>query len=141
MCHHCGCREITPIRRLMAEHERLLDLTAELRSAGDGPAADRLATDLVELLTTHVRAEEHGLFTSLRDREEFADHIKALEAEHAELALALAPPVTAAGVLAVATTLTEHIHAEEYGIFPAALAELGRADWEAITTREAAVLP
>jgi len=124
----------------MNEHERLLDLVGELRHAGDGPEADRLAAELVELLTAHVRVEERGLFTSLRDREEFAEHIKALEEGHAELARTLTPPVTAARVRSVADVLTGHIHAEEYGIFPAALAELGGSDWEDIVAREAAAL-
>jgi hemerythrin-like domain-containing protein len=140
MCDHCGCREITPIRRLMAEHELLLDLAGLVREAvhaGDRAAAGELFAELTGLLLPHVGAEERGLFTVMRERTEFAEYIDGLEAEHADMAAGLAAPFDADRALDLCERLREHIHAEDYGLFPAALASLGGDDWEAVSAREA----
>jgi hypothetical protein len=142
MCDHCGCREITPISRLMDEHERLLDLTGEIRAAvraGALPAARGIVARLAAQLDPHVRSEERGLFAVMREQGEFVDHIDALEDEHADLAARLAGPLLAADILDICDRLREHVHAEEYGLFPAALAGLGGADWDAVAAGEAAV--
>ena len=140
MCDHCGCREITPIQRLMAEHESLLDLAAQLRATvvnGNEAAARAILAALTEVLHPHVQAEEQGLFAVLRERGEFLDHIDWLETEHMELSAKLAAPLTGQIVLGICDELREHIHREEYGLFPFALADLGGEDWAAVVAREA----
>ena len=33
MCDHCGCRDLTPVARLMAEHDRLRELSGLISRA------------------------------------------------------------------------------------------------------------
>ncbi|HEU5161325.1 MAG TPA: hemerythrin domain-containing protein [Streptosporangiaceae bacterium] len=139
MCEHCGCREITPIGRLMAEHERLLDLVGLIRTAlraGDESGAREIVAELAGVLDPHVRAER-GLFAVMREQGEFVDYLDGLEGEHADLAARLAGPLAAADLIEICDRLREHIQAEEYGLFPAALAGLGGGDWDDVTAREA----
>ena len=141
MCGHCGCREVVPIGRLMTEHERLLDLAEDARRAvraGDAAAARQIITALTGLLIVHTRAEEAGLFAVMRATADFTDHIDRLQAEHAGLMAMLATGLRPGAIPGICDTLREHIHAEEYGLFPAALASLGGDDWEAVSAREAA---
>lgn len=138
MCDHCGCREITPIGRLMAEHEDLLRLAGEARAAlraGDEATARAVIADLAALLHPHTEAEERGLFAVMGRRAEFAGHIAGLEAEHAGLAARLAGPLGRAEITGICDRLSDHIQAEEYGLFPAALASLSGDDWEAVSTQ------
>lgn len=135
MCDHCGCRELTPVRRLMAEHERLLDLAGEVRAAlrhGDEPSARRSFDELLALLWPHVRAEERGLFSVLRRAGEFVEYLDRLENDHRAFgaAAAAADGDWARRVPAILDELREHIEAEEYGLFPAALAALGGEQWD-----------
>ncbi|MEV5411620.1 hemerythrin domain-containing protein [Thermopolyspora sp. NPDC052614] len=139
MCDHCGCREVTPIQRLMAEHERLLDMAGEIRDAlrvGDSAIARGIFGDLAALLMPHVRAEERGLFAVMRERGEFIDHIDTLESEHGELAARLAATLDDEAILQICDQLRAHIYAENFGLFPAALASLGGDDWADIEERE-----
>lgn len=141
MCDHCGCREITPIHRLMAEHEMLLDLAGEVRGAlarGDTPAASTIFAELTKKLRPHMHAEEHGLFAVMRGLGEFCDHIDWLETEHADLTAKLTGPFSVKMVLDVCDRLREHIHSEEYGLFPFALAGLGGDDWASVCAGESA---
>ncbi|MGE5286449.1 MAG: hemerythrin domain-containing protein [Micromonosporaceae bacterium] len=125
----------------MAEHEMLLDLASEVRGAlsrGDTSAARTIFAELTEILHPHVYAEEHGLFAVMRDLGEFSDHIDWLETEHADLEAKLAGPFSPGMALDVCDRLREHIHSEEYGLFPFALAGLGGEDWAAVSARETA---
>lgn len=143
MCDHCGCREIASIGRFMADHELLLDLVREIRAAvyaGNERAARKVVAELAGLLDPHVHAEERGLFAVMRGQGEFVDYIDRLEAEHADLAARISGPLGAAEIIEICDRLREHIHAEEYGLFPAALAGLGGADWDAVTAGETALL-
>ena len=139
MCDHCGCREVTPIRRLMDEHERLLDLAGEIRDAlraGDPAAARARFAELTALLLPHVRAEERGLFSVMRERGEFTEHVDALEAEHGELEARIAAAPDDAALPEVLDRLQAHIYAENFGLFPAALAGLGGDEWAEVEARE-----
>lgn len=142
MCDHCGCREVTPIRRLMDEHERLLDLAGEIRDAlrdGEPAAARGLFAELTAVLLPHVHAEERGLFAVLRERGEFVEYIDGLEAEHGELGSRIATALDAEAILRICDRLQEHIYAENFGLFPAALATLGGDEWAEIDAREGRV--
>lgn len=139
MCDHCGCREVTPIQRLMAEHERLLDMAGEIRDAlrvGDRATARGVFGDLTALLLPHVQVEERGLFAVMRERGEFTDYLDTLESEHDELASRLAATLDDEAILEICEQLRAHIYAENFGLFPAALAGLGGDDWTDIEDRE-----
>ena len=76
MCDHCGCRQLTPIARLMSEHDRLRELTAFIRhelATGDHAGAQADLRALLVVLGPHTESEEHGLFPKLRAHEEFAE--------------------------------------------------------------------
>lgn len=139
MCDHCGCREVTPIRRLMDEHERLLDLAGEIRDAlraGEPAAARGFFAELTAQLLPHVRAEERGLFAVMRERGEFTEYVDELEAEHGELEGRIAETLDDEAILEVCDRLQAHIYAENFGLFPAALASLGGDEWAEIDARE-----
>lgn len=141
MCDHCGCRAVTPIEALMAEHERLLDLARaamETARAGDTAAAGGIVDTLTGLLWQHTRKEETGLFAVMRENAEFTEHVDALEAEHADLEARFGPGFSLASFPGIVDLLRQHIHAEEYGLFPAALASLSGDDWAAVGAGEAA---
>jgi hemerythrin-like domain-containing protein len=146
MCDHCGCRDLTPIARLMSEHDRLRELTGHIRShlsAGDDAAARAHFEELLVVLGPHVAKEEGSLFPMLHHSDELADHVTVLEGEHAglyddvdDLDDAAAAPDGAQrwrdGVLRVLEDLDRHMFKEDFGLFPAALATLDGADWDAM---------
>ena len=86
----------------------------------------------------HTRVEEDGLFPPMAD--EFPDHVEALRAEHARIEDVLTEsaegtpvdPVWPVRLSAALHTLRDHILKEQDGLFPAALASLGPADWEGV---------
>ena len=142
MCDHCGCRDLTPIATLMAEHDRLRELTGLIRrhlAAGADDAARERFTEVLAVLAPHVAKEEGALFPMLRREGSLADHVAVLEGEHAGLYDAVddLDETTARqswrdGVLAVLADLDEHMFKEDFGLFPAALATLDGADWDAM---------
>jgi hypothetical protein len=142
MCDHCGCRDLTPIAALMAEHDRLREPTGLIRgelAGGDDAAARALFEQVLVVLGPHVAKEEGALFAMLRQEGSLADHVQLLEDEHAGLYDAAddLDDVTGAerwrdGVLAVLHELDEHMYKEDFGLFPAALATLDGADWDAM---------
>ncbi len=140
MCSYCGCRAITEIGQLTAEHEAIINATGELSraaAAGDGVAAHAAADALSALLEPHTVREEVGLFTELRRDPEFTAHVDALCTEHRELDAHLAR--VSSGDLAAAPTLEtllrRHIDREENGIFPAAAIALDGHTWDLIDAR------
>ena len=157
MCDHCGCRTLTPVARLMAEHDRLRELTGQIQHAlarEDDAAARDLFQELLVVLGPHVRKEEGSLFPMLRAEAELTDHVDQLESEHAGLydavddlpdppALDTPDPRWRAGVLALLHELDEHMYKEDFGLFPAAIATLDGADWDAMERweRETGSLP
>ena len=144
MCDHCGCRDLTPVARLMDEHDTLRALSEHIRrhlAAGDDAAARRHLDDLLVVLGPHVAEEEGALFPMLRRSDELAPHVAVLETEHADLYDAVddlddlddvAAQRWRDGVLRLLSELSEHMFKEDFGLFPAALATLDGADWDAM---------
>lgn len=142
MCDHCGCRDLTPVARLMDEHDRLREFSEHIRrhlAAGDDAAARAHVTALLVVLGPHVATEEGSLFPMLRESEELADHVNVLEGEHAglyddvdDLDDAAGTEAWRAGVLRLLHDLSEHMYKEDFGLFPAALATLDGAQWDAV---------
>ena len=140
MCEHCGCRGVEPIAELMDEHLALLEESAAVRRhlvTGDRPAAVEALRRAGDLLDRHVRREEAGVFTALKEQGDFVDAVEELEAEHdtfdAQLA-ALDPgaPDFADRVELLLAELSEHIDKENLGIFPVAAVTLGATGWETV---------
>lgn len=147
MCGHCGCHEVDAIAELDAEHVALVEDGARLRAAlaaGDRVAARDLLAELVEHLSGHVRREERGIFTALRDHGEFADEVDALEGEHRDLDAAVAELDPEAGDFAATVEglladLEQHIEREDLGIFPVSVVTLGADGWDVVDRAHAAI--
>lgn len=140
MCEYCGCQQNTVIAELTAEHDRLRELGHDLAgavNAGDASLAAGTAGRMLAVLGPHTSVEESALFPVLAT--DFPDQLAQLVTEHREIEAALAELVShpaAAGwrrrtQLALAH-LFDHILKEQDGVFPAALATLTTADWEAL---------
>lgn len=135
MCQYCGCRAITVIGELSAEHEAIVNAAGALQRAaarGDVPSARAAVSALGGLLAPHTAREELGLFAELRRVEEFTTHVDSLCDEHDDLE-ALLDPVAAgdlARVPALVHLLRRHIDHEENGLFPAAAIGLDGPAWE-----------
>lgn len=140
MCEHCGCRGVEPLAELMDEHYALLDEGVGLTEAindHDVERASILFQRFAAHLETHVRREEDGVFTALRDLGEFVEEVDALEKEHAELDAAIAALVVTSeefpGVLAdLLRDLAQHVERENLGIFPVSVVTLGAAGWNRV---------
>ena len=124
----------------MDEHLELLDHAGDVRrmlDAGDIDAAwDRMAV-LADLLDRHVRKQEAGLFTALREQGDFADAVVELETEHATFDEAISDldrsaPTLRADLERLFAELTEHIDKENLGIFPVAVVTLGARGWDTV---------
>ncbi|WP_431677205.1 hemerythrin domain-containing protein [Kitasatospora sp. KL5] len=153
MCEYCGCQALTAIRDLTNEHEAVVNLIGAVRAAhrdGDTPRAAAAARHIAALLRPHTEVEERGLFPALAG--EFPDHIAVLEAEHRHIEAVLgeaadgtpADPTWPGRLLDTLGRLRAHILKEQDGVFPAALALLSTADWEAVEavrTRVGTALP
>jgi iron-sulfur cluster repair protein YtfE (RIC family) len=154
MCDHCGCRDLTPVARLMDEHDRLRELSGHIRAhlaAGDTHGARTHLDELLVVLAPHVAKEEGALFPMLQRSEELAGHVTVLEGEHAALyddvddldvlADDASAGAWAEGVLRLLHDLDEHMYKEDFGLFPAAIATLDGADWDAMEEWESRHLP
>jgi iron-sulfur cluster repair protein YtfE (RIC family) len=145
MCDHCGCRALTPVARLMGEHDRLRELTGHIRAhlaAGDDAAVRAHFDEVLAVLGPHVAEEEGALFPLLRRDGELTAHVAVLEGEHAGLYDDVDDLDEAGeqawrqGVLRVLHDLDEHMYKEDFGLFPAALAILDGDAWDAMDRRE-----
>ena len=140
MCEYCGCRGNDAIAELMDEHYALLDeahLVRRAMAAGDREGALDHLHRLVGHLDTHVRREEEGIFTALRDRDEYVEEVALLEKEHGafDAAIAELDPASPDFEQAVSTLfleLDEHIERENLGIFPASVVTLGAEGWQKV---------
>lgn len=140
MCEYCGCREVEPIAELMDEHYALLDeahLIRKAMAAGDRDAAYERVRHLVDHLATHVRREEQGLFTALRELSEYVEEVDVLENEHRALdagiaALDPAGPGFEQAVSLLLLELDDHIERENLGIFPVSVVTLGARGWDLV---------
>lgn len=142
MCSYCGCRALTEIADLTAQHEEIVNATGPLRRAAeaqDHETAKTLVASLIALLNPHTSQEELGVFAELRKREEFTEHVDALCAEHVHLHALFAR--VAGGEIGIAnqaiSALREHIEKEENGLFPAAAVELEGPVWQELAERSA----
>lgn len=140
MCEYCGCQALDTIDELTREHDLVLNLMGQARAAQTGADTAQmaaLARQISTALGPHTEVEEQGLFPALTG--EFPDHVASLMAEHRRVEAALgeaaagtpADPAWPARFAEALALLREHIFKEQDGVFPAALATLGAADWEA----------
>jgi len=135
MCEYCGCQSIAAIRELTLEHDLVVDLIGEARTAhrtGDVSVMARMAREIARILGPHTEVEEHGLFPALTA--DFPEQIAALEAEHRQIEAVLAQATDDPGwpdtLLEALGVLRRHILKEQDGVFPAALISLSTAQWE-----------
>lgn len=153
MCEYCGCQALATIDELTREHDLILGLMAQVRSAravAETARLAELARQIAAVLGPHAQVEEHGLFPALAA--DFPDHIAALRAEHRQVEAVLgeasascpADPAWPDRLAAALAMLREHILKEQDGVFPAALSTLSTAQWEAaeaIRARVGTLLP
>ena len=140
MCEHCGCRGVEPVAELMDEHYALLDEAHRVRKAmatGDRQAAFAHLQQLVGHLEIHVSREEAGIFTALREKDEYVEEVAQLEKEHVVLDAGIAAldpdgPDFERAVSALLAELDEHVERENLGIFPASVVTLGAGGWDTV---------
>ena len=146
MCEYCGCRQVQPVGELMDEHAALLDEADHVREAlasGDRTLATERLTRLAGHLGRHVRREEAGIFSALRDKGEFLDELRELEAEHRQFdevvaGLDASSADFAAVLLRLFDDLGQHVEREDLGIFPVSVVTLGAFGWELVDKAHAA---
>jgi hypothetical protein len=153
VCEYCGCQTLSTIDELTREHDVVIGLIGDVRAAAAEPDLPRmagLARRIAAVLGPHTQVEEHGLFPALAAS--FPDHIATLEAEHRRFEAVLAEasagvpadPAWQARLAEALRMLRAHIFKEQDGVFPAALASLKTADWEAaeaVRARAGSLLP
>ena len=143
MCSYCGCRALSEVADLTAQHEEIVNATGPLRKAAaaqDHESIKAHVASLVALLNPHTEQEESGVFAELSKRTEFAEHVNTLCAEHVYLHALFAR--ISNGETALADTaiaaLREHIEKEENGLFPAAAVEISGIVWQELADRSGA---
>lgn len=144
MCSYCGCRALTEIADLTAQHEQIINATGPLRKAAAAQDHESIKThvsSIVALLNPHTSQEELGVFAELSKRTEFTEHVKTLCAEHEHLHALFARMANGETGLAdtAINALREHIEKEENGLFPAAAVELEGSLWQELADRSGAV--
>ncbi|MGW4560833.1 hemerythrin domain-containing protein [Streptomyces sp. NPDC004561] len=147
MCEYCGCQSLTAIDELTREHDEVIRLISHLRLAHQAGGVVRmaeLAREITRVLEPHTQVEEHGLFPALAG--DFPDQIAALEAEHRHVEAVLAEagagatpsdPTWPDRLMDAMAVLRDHILKEQDGVFPAALANLGTEEWDAVDAARA----
>ncbi|WP_330292388.1 hemerythrin domain-containing protein [Streptomyces sp. NBC_00576] len=141
MCEYCGCQALPQIAELTREHDQVVNLVGDIRTAhrdADVPRMAWIARRVSAVLVPHTAVEEQGLFPPLT--EEFPDGMAALRAEHRHVEAVLdeaaagvpADPGWPRRLLDALDLLRDHILKEQDGVFPAALAGLSTEDWEAM---------
>ncbi|MEP7021716.1 MAG: hemerythrin domain-containing protein [Pseudonocardiales bacterium] len=140
MCEYCGCQSLASIAKLTEEHDHVVNLIGEIRTAyrrGDAAAIIGLCTRISAVLVPHTVVEEQGLFPAMAA--DFPEKIAILEAEHRQIESVLAgagdgtaraDPNWSARLIETLAVLREHIFKEQDGVFPAALSTLSTAEWE-----------
>jgi hemerythrin-like domain-containing protein len=148
MCEYCGCQAVTAIDELTREHDHVVNLIGDVRAAhtaSDTARMAELARQITSVLGPHTQVEEHGLFPALAA--DFPDHVAALEADHRRIEAVLgeaatgtpADPTWPGRLTDTLDRLRDHILKEQDGVFPAALANLGAAEWDTIDAIRARV--
>jgi hemerythrin-like domain-containing protein len=124
----------------MDEHAALMDEADHVRRAltsGNTTLAMERLTRLAGHLDRHVRREEAGIFTALRDKGAFLDELSELEAEHRQFDQVVADlDASSDDFAAVLTRLFDdlgvHVEREDLGIFPVSVVTLGAFGWELV---------
>jgi len=148
VCEYCGCQAVTVIDELTREHDLVVGMIGEVRTAHEAADLERmadLARGIAAVLGPHTEVEERGLFPLLAD--DFPDHVATLEAEHRRIEAVLgaaaagtpADPRWARRLIETLDLLREHILKEQDGVFPAALGTLTGTDWDAVDDVRAGV--
>jgi hemerythrin-like domain-containing protein len=148
MCEYCGCQAVPAVELLTSEHEVVVNLIGAVQRAlnsGDLDRAGELTRRMSAVLGPHTRVEEDALFPAMGV--EFPEHVAALRGEHRLVEGVLAEsteatptdPEWARRLADASHTLRDHILKEQDGLFPAALASLGPAEWEAVDETRARV--
>jgi hemerythrin-like domain-containing protein len=141
MCEYCGCQAIAAIDELTREHDVVVNLTGDVHTAhaaADTGRMAELARQIAAVLGPHTEVEEQGLFPALAA--DFPRHVDVLLAEHRQIEAVLSEaafgtptdPAWPRRFCDTLDVLRAHILKEQDGVFPAALATLRTADWEAI---------
>jgi hemerythrin-like domain-containing protein len=141
VCEYCGCQALSAIDELTREHDLVVNLIGEVRTAraaADVPRLAALARRITAILDPHTEVEERGLFRALAG--DFPEHVATLESEHRRIEAVLGEAATAAPndptwprrLSEALDLLREHILKEQDGVFPAALATLSADDWAAV---------
>jgi hemerythrin-like domain-containing protein len=141
MCDDCGCQALTVIAELTSEHDAVVAMIAEARTAagrGDVASAAAMARRIASALGPHTAVEEQGLFPALAG--DFAEHVAGLVDEHRRVEAVLAEAVVGTPadpgwpgrLIDVLHLLRDHILKEQDGAFPAALTTLRPSDWERV---------
>lgn len=141
MCAHCGCESLDAIKELTAEHDYVVELMEEATSAlraRDLHAAAALTRRVAAVLGPHTAVEERGLFPAMAA--ECMEYVDGLVTDHRLIEDALretadGTPMDAQWADRVErafSALRDHIVKEEAGLFPAALATLTTACWDAV---------
>jgi hemerythrin-like domain-containing protein len=148
MCEYCGCQSLAAIATLTREHDAVVNLIGDVRTAhaaGDVTAMAATARRIAAMLVPHTEVEEGGLFPALVD--DFPDQIAMLEAEHRRIEAVLGKaadgtpddPAWPDRLLDALAMLRDHILKEQDGVFPAALAQLDAEQWAAVDAVRARV--
>ncbi|MGW3168758.1 hemerythrin domain-containing protein [Streptomyces sp. NPDC001153] len=147
MCEYCGCQSLAAIDELTREHDEVVRLISHLRTAQQEGGVARMAEvarEIARVLEPHTQVEEHGLFPALAA--DFPDQIAALEAEHRRIDAVLSEaaggatpsdPTWPDRLTEAMDMLRDHILKEQDGVFPAARANLGTEEWEAVEATRA----
>jgi hemerythrin-like domain-containing protein len=142
VCEYCGCQALESVRILTDEHDQVVNLIGEARSAhrrGDLATLMEHCRAVVAVLGPHTVVEEEGLFPAMAP--DFPDQIAALVEEHRRIDAVLArafdsdaaaDPGWPEQVEMVFVLLREHILREQDGVFPAAVATLTADQWDAL---------
>ena len=142
MCEYCGCQSLASIDELTREHDEVVRLISHLHPAhraGDVARMAEVSREIARVLGPHTEVEEHGLFPAMAA--DSPDRIAALEAEHRRIEAVLTEAADGATpsdpgwperLVEAMAVLRDHILKEQDGVFPAALANLGTEEWEAV---------
>ena len=153
MCEYCGCQALATIDELTREHDLVVDLIGRgarrRRRRRPRPDGGPRPPDRPRAGPAHRGRGARAVPGLAAD---FPDHIGTLRAEHRRVEAVLgearsgtpADPASPARLAAAIRILREHIIKEQDGVFPAALASLRAADWEAaeaVRLRVGSLLP
>jgi hemerythrin-like domain-containing protein len=148
MCEYCGCQSLAAIATLTQEHDAVVNLIGDVRTAratGDVARMAETARRIAAVLVPHTEVEEGGLFPALAG--DFPEQIAVLEAEHRRIEAVLGraaegtptDPDWPDALIDALALLRDHILKEQDGVFPAALASLDAEQWEAVDAVRARV--